>query len=105
VRASIDRAEPEASPAERGRNLDHHLWSNNGTWFLTCTVYPSRCTKERLRYSLETKSLPIARRRRDAVLAALGAQGVLSTHGHAVAAMRGLRRTLRRARRSSGQRG
>lgn len=77
-------------PARAGeQNPNHHLWKNNGTWFMNCTVYPSRCTKERLRYSLETKSVQVARARRDAVFAALAAQGLLSTHGHARASLAG----------------
>ncbi len=47
-------------------NPNHHLWNNNGTWFLHYTVYPTPFTKERIRRSLGTKSLEIARKRRDA---------------------------------------
>ncbi|MBI5395641.1 MAG: hypothetical protein HZA91_10130 [Verrucomicrobia bacterium] len=46
-------------------NPDHHLWNNNGTWFVHYTVYPDRLTKERVRRSLGTKSLAEARRKRD----------------------------------------
>lgn len=47
-------------------NPNHHLWNNNGTWFLHYTVYPTAFTKERIRRSLGTKDLSIARQRRDA---------------------------------------
>ena len=46
-------------------NPNHHLWNNNGTWFLHYTVYPTPFTKERIRRSLGTKDLTVARERRD----------------------------------------
>ncbi len=46
-------------------NLNHHLWNNNGTWFLHYTVYPTPFTKERIRRSLGTKCVDTARERRD----------------------------------------
>ena len=46
-------------------NPDHHLWNNNGTWFVHYTVYPDRVTKQRVRHSLGTRSIDEARRRRD----------------------------------------
>ncbi|MDG1326658.1 MAG: hypothetical protein P8P49_12910 [Opitutales bacterium] len=46
-------------------NLNHHLWNNNGTWWIHYTVYPSSVTAERKRYSLKTKDVTIARLRRD----------------------------------------
>jgi hypothetical protein len=49
-------------------NPNHHLWNNNGTWFVHYTVHPDRLTAERVRRSLRTKRLEIARRRRDALL-------------------------------------
>jgi hypothetical protein len=98
--AAADR--PVRTKRRRSQNPDHHLWANNGTWFMHCTVYPSRCTKERLRYSLATKSVSIARRRRDAVFAALAAQGLLSTHGHVRASIAGLS-GLRSARGENGR--
>lgn len=48
-----------------GRNSNHHLWNNNGTWFVHYTVYPTPVTKERVRRSLGTKCVQEARRRRD----------------------------------------
>jgi hypothetical protein len=47
-------------------NPNHHLWNNHGTWFLHYTVHPTQFTKERIRRSLGTKDLGIARARRDA---------------------------------------
>ena len=49
-------------------NLNHHLWNNNGTWWIHYTVYPTPVTVERIRRSLRTKSLPEARSRRDKIL-------------------------------------
>ena len=50
-------------------NPNHHLWNNNGTWFIHYTVYPDPLTKVRIRESLRTKLLNEARRRRDTRLA------------------------------------
>ena len=49
-------------------NLNHHLWNNNGTWWIHYTIYPTPVTVERIRRSLRTKSLPEARSRRDKIL-------------------------------------
>ena len=46
-------------------NPNHHLWNNNGTWFVHYTVYPTPGTAERVRESLGTKDLSTARRLRD----------------------------------------
>jgi hypothetical protein len=53
-------------------NPNHHLWNNHGTWFLHYTVHPTPFTKERIRRSLGTKDLAIARSRRDAFFAHMG---------------------------------
>ena len=50
-------------------NPNHHLWLNNGTWFIHYVVHPTPITKERVRRSLRTKSLAEARARRDALFA------------------------------------
>jgi len=49
-------------------NLNHHLWNNNGTWFIHFTLHKPDFTKERVRKSLRTKSLKNARQLRDAIL-------------------------------------
>ena len=54
-------------------NPNHHLWNNHGTWFLNYTTYPTPFTKERIRRSLATKDVALARSRRDAVFAQLAA--------------------------------
>jgi len=50
-------------------NPNHHLWNNHGTWFLHYTVHPTPFTKERVRRSLGTPVLAVARERRDAFFA------------------------------------
>ena len=49
-------------------NLNHHLWNNNGTWWIHYTIYPTPVTAERIRRSLKTKILPEAQSRRDEIL-------------------------------------
>ena len=49
-------------------NRNHHLWNNNGTWWLHRTIYPTPITKQRIRQSLNTKDVAAARDRRDAIL-------------------------------------
>ena len=52
-------------------NINHHLWNNNGTWWIHYTVYPTPVTVERVRRSLKTKILEEARKRRDKILNSL----------------------------------
>ncbi|NDG99866.1 MAG: hypothetical protein EBY43_02070 [Opitutae bacterium] len=58
-------------------NPNHHLWNNNGTWWLHYTVYPTPVTSERRRKSLRTKCIEHARRKRDKIFWALGCEGFL----------------------------
>lgn len=60
----------------RADNPNHHLWNNHGTWFLHYTVHPTPFTKERIRRSLGTKDLKIARERRDSFFAHLVSEAV-----------------------------
>lgn len=64
---------PRTSLRVRPSNPNHHLWNNNGTWYVHYTVHPTPFTKSRIRASLETKSLEVARRRRDEILFRAGA--------------------------------
>jgi hypothetical protein len=52
-------------------NPDHHLYRNNGTWWIHYTRHLPDYTVERVRHSLRTKERSIARLRRDQVLAGL----------------------------------
>ncbi|MCB2156973.1 hypothetical protein KQI84_19010 [bacterium] len=49
----------------RRANPNHHLWNNNGTWWFHCTVHLPNYTKERIRRSLNTDDLEVAKQRRD----------------------------------------
>jgi hypothetical protein len=60
-------------------NLDHHIWNNNGTFWCHFTVHLPDFTKERLRLSLETRSIAEARQRRDSLLALFGLQQLAPT--------------------------
>jgi hypothetical protein len=54
-------------------NLNHHLWNNNGTWWLHYTVYPTPVTSDRRRRSLKTQNIKQARLIRDKIFHALDA--------------------------------
>ena len=80
------RTNPAALAAAEGRcvvslrtqrnNRNHHLWLNNGCWWLHYTVHLPDYTKRRVRESLGTRDVEEARRRRDARLALLGRGGL-----------------------------
>ena len=53
------------------QNPDHHLYNNNGVWWIHYTAYPTATTAKRIRRSLKTRDLELARERRDAYLAHL----------------------------------
>jgi hypothetical protein len=69
----------------RDENRNHHLWNNHGTWFLHYTVHPTPFTKERVRRSLGTPLLAVARERRDAFFAQLQHQACAGADGQAAA--------------------
>lgn len=52
-------------------NPNHHLWNNHGVWCLHYTIYPTPFTKERVRRSLGTRDVEVARSRRDQFFATL----------------------------------
>jgi hypothetical protein len=54
--------------ATRAKNPNHHLWNNNGTWWVHYTVHLPDYTKQRIRQSLKTKSVRQARLRRDQLI-------------------------------------
>jgi len=51
-------------------NPNHHLYNNNGTYWLHYTLHRPDFTKSRIRSSLATKNLRDARQKRDHILAA-----------------------------------
>ncbi len=52
-------------------NPDHHLWNNNGTWWLHFTLRSASGIVMRKRVSLQTRDRDAARRKRDRILAAI----------------------------------
>ena len=58
----------------RTENENHHLWNNHVTWFLHYTIHPTPFTNERIRRSLGTKDVLIARERRDAFFTQLASE-------------------------------
>jgi hypothetical protein len=58
----------------RAQNPNHHLWNNHGTWFLHYTTHPTPFTKHRVRRSLGTKDVKVARLRRDTFFAQLATE-------------------------------
>ncbi len=51
-----------------GTNPNHHLWNNNGTWWLHYTEHLPDYTKRRVRISLHTNNIRAARAIRDVLL-------------------------------------
>jgi hypothetical protein len=45
-------------------NLDHHLWCNHGVWWIHYVVHEGN-RKRRVRHSLRTRDVEVARRLRD----------------------------------------
>jgi hypothetical protein len=49
-------------------NRKHHLWNNNGTWWIHYTLHFADYTAQRVRRSLRTSELNEAILRRDEIL-------------------------------------
>ena len=68
-------------------NLDHHLWCNHGVWWIHYVVHEGN-RKRRVRHSLRTRDVEVARRLRDEELHGLrsrvASQLVVSTASTAV---------------------
>lgn len=62
------------APTRNVGNPNHHLWNNRGTWWCHFTIHRPDYTAERIRVSLRTKNLEIARERRDRLFAAGGSR-------------------------------
>ena len=52
----------------RNNSPNHHIYLNNGTWCLGFTVHHPDFTSERVRKSLSTHNVEVARQRRDEIL-------------------------------------
>ena len=66
-------AAPKLSIRVSEGNRLHHLWNNNGTWWLHYTEHLADFTKRRVRRSLRTHDLELAIRRRDEALGSVAA--------------------------------
>jgi hypothetical protein len=49
-------------------NPNHHIWKNNGTWWIRFTLRSTTGESIRPAYSLKTPDLESARRRRNGIL-------------------------------------
>lgn len=54
--------------ANKHYGADHHIWDNNGTWWVHFSIARARGRSKRMRLSLHTKSRSLARERRDLVM-------------------------------------
>jgi hypothetical protein len=52
-------------------NPNHHIWKNNGTWWIRFTLRSTAGESIRPAYSLKTADLDAARRKRDRILGAI----------------------------------
>jgi len=61
---------PKMKPALRINtdNPDHHIYNNNGVWWIHYTLHLADYTAQRVRESLSTRDLNTARLRRDLYL-------------------------------------
>ena len=57
-----------------GSNPRHHLWCNNGTWWVHYTLHFGG-RKRRIRRSLGTRAIDVAVQRRDDLLGRLACEG------------------------------
>lgn len=69
---------PRLSIRVQGENPLHHLWNNNGTWWIHYTIHPDAYTKARVRRSLRTHDLATAIQRRDEILAVRPVESTLA---------------------------
>lgn len=66
---SNDTAAAHASLSLRSTGGEnHHIWNNNGTWWVHYTLHLPDYTARRVRASLRTKDVAEARARRDELL-------------------------------------
>jgi hypothetical protein len=74
--AGVSAGHSSAGPGQLAVRVDdgnpnHHLWNNRGTWWCHFTLHKPDYTAERVRVSLKTRDLDLARTRRDTLLAAI----------------------------------
>lgn len=59
---------PTLSRRQKTAGPNHHLWNNHGTWWFHGTFHLPDGTAERVRVSLKTRDLGLAREKRDRLL-------------------------------------
>jgi len=72
---------PAATPSRlslrvNAENRRHHLWNNNGTWWIHYTLHFADYTAQRIRRSLRTSELEEAIHRRDEIINASRSQAI-----------------------------
>ncbi len=72
-----DPVPPKRRAASPASNANHHLWQHGKNWWVYCAVNPTYCTKDKLRRSLCTESVVVARFRRDELFRRLQELGML----------------------------
>jgi hypothetical protein len=55
-------------------NPNHHIWKNNGTWWIRFTLRSTEGESIRPAYSLKTANLDVALTKRDRILGAIDAK-------------------------------
>ena len=65
---SNDAADRTALSIRSKGGANHHIWNNNGTWWVHYTIHLPDYTARRVRQSLRTRDVAEARRRRDELL-------------------------------------
>lgn len=55
---------------DRDYGADHHIWNNNGTWWCHLSLERRSKPAKRIRFSLKTKKVGEARKRRDQIMKA-----------------------------------
>ncbi len=72
IERSLPHTEPDfiqhIPPAPADADPNHHLWRNGRLWWIAFTVHRGH-QQERVRFSLQTADVALARRRRDEFLA------------------------------------
>ena len=76
-RPSVTPKTPKRRAATTANNPNHHLWLHGKNWWVYCAVNPTSCTKDKLRRSLATESIDVARFRRDELFRRLQEEGML----------------------------
>ena len=64
---------PDRVPAPASADPNHHLWRNGRLWWLSATIHVGG-TKQRIRRTLGTPDVGLARKRRDSILGVLAAR-------------------------------